>query len=70
MINETELALRSKSGDQRSFEKLVLHYQRNVYAYAFKRLGNKADAEDVMQDTFINAFVNIKNLEKPESFSV
>ncbi|MGN0241607.1 MAG: RNA polymerase sigma factor [Candidatus Weimeria sp.] len=49
------------------FEKIYRDYHLMIFRSAYLIAGNKADAEDIMQETFIAAFKNIGTLRKPES---
>ena len=49
------LAGRGRAAD-RSFEQLYQRHARDVYQYALAVLSNPADAEDVTQTTFLNAY--------------
>lgn len=40
----------------RVFERMVVDHQDRIYALAFALTGNRHDAEDVAQDTFIRAY--------------
>ena len=53
------------SGDRVPFDVLVQRYLPSVYAVAFARVGNHADAEDVAQETFLRAFKKIDSLREP-----
>ena len=46
------------------FEVLVEAFQDRLVAYAFARLRNLADAEDVVQDVFVTAFVRRARLRR------
>ncbi|HUE66953.1 MAG TPA: RNA polymerase sigma factor [Candidatus Acidoferrum sp.] len=43
-------------GTDRVFERLVRDHQDRIYALGFALTGNRHDAEDVAQDTFIRAY--------------
>lgn len=43
-------------GTDRVFERLVLENQDRIYALSLAMTGNRHDAEDVAQDTFIRAY--------------
>ena len=44
------------NGDHSALEDLYDLIKTDVYAYALSKLRNKSDAEDIMQDTFVNVF--------------
>lgn len=68
-MNEPELVLKAKKGDVNAFCKLYDMYKNKLYNYAYYKLGNSSDAEDVVQDCILTAFEQIKKLKKPEAFS-
>jgi len=49
----------------RSFERLYSKHATDVYRYAFGVLRNEADAEDVTQTTFLNAYRALERGEQP-----
>lgn len=52
-----------KSGNKDSFDKLYEEYHLQLYRTAFLILGNKEDSEDVLQETFVSVFMNIRTLK-------
>jgi RNA polymerase sigma-70 factor, ECF subfamily len=54
-------ALRRK--DKQTFGQLVKRNSTNIYRLGLKMTGNPQDAEDVLQETFIKAFNNLKDFE-------
>lgn len=53
---EADLIERAKSGDRAAFNALVRQHQRRVYACAIHMLGDRGEAEDAVQETFLRAF--------------
>src|SRR5438874_8715628 len=51
----------------RSFERLYSKHATDVYRYAFGVLRNEADAEDVTQTTFLNAYRALRRGEQPRA---
>src|SRR5919197_1899324 len=51
----------------RSFERLYEKYAADVYRYALVVLRNQADAEDVTQTTFMNAYRAFERGERPRN---
>jgi RNA polymerase sigma factor (sigma-70 family) len=47
------------------FDRLYREHAPSVYRYAFAVLGNQADAEDVTQQTFLNAYRAVERGTKP-----
>ena len=45
---------------------LYERYARQIYAYCLHQLGNREEAEDAMQSTFLNAFRGFKRGVDPE----
>src|SRR5881392_2469863 len=57
--------LARRLGADRSFERLYRRHAGDVYRYALGVLRNQADAEDVTQTTFLNAFRALERREQP-----
>jgi RNA polymerase sigma-70 factor (ECF subfamily) len=53
---EAALIERCVAGDAEAFRPLVQRYQRLVFSVALRMLGSTADAEDVAQQAFVDAF--------------
>ena len=53
---EQKLVDRLIARDERAFNELVRTYDRRVFALVFRMLGNRAEAEDLTQEVFIQVF--------------
>jgi RNA polymerase sigma-70 factor (ECF subfamily) len=53
---EEQLIERCLQGEAEAFRPLVSRYQRVTYSVALRMLGTRADAEDVTQQAFVDAF--------------
>ena len=62
------LVSQTLAGDRDAFGVLVHKYQEMVFAYAFQKLRNEVDAEDVTQEVFLRAFRNLYSLRHPHRF--
>jgi RNA polymerase sigma-70 factor (ECF subfamily) len=58
--NDHLLIRQSMEGDLAAFRGLVENHQHFIYSVAFRTLMNKEDAEDVVQETFIKVWLNLK----------
>ncbi|CAH2717644.1 ECF RNA polymerase sigma factor SigW [Neobacillus rhizosphaerae] len=56
-------------GDQDAYGEIVEIYKNSVYQLCFRMLGNRHEAEDMAQEAFIRAFVNIKSFNQNLKFS-
>jgi len=51
------------------FRHLIRRYQTAVTAYLTSKLGNKTNAEEAAQETFVRAYFSLADLKKRDSFS-
>jgi RNA polymerase sigma-70 factor (ECF subfamily) len=65
----TYLVEAAQRGDREAFGLLVERYERTVYAVALRRLGNHAEAQELVQEVFIQAMRKIDQLRQPEAFA-
>jgi RNA polymerase sigma-70 factor (ECF subfamily) len=65
---EREIIHRAIRGDAAAFEELVILYGRRLYAVAYGVVQNPAEAEDVVQDTFLKAYARRWMIRDPEKF--
>ena len=56
METDTELVNRIRGGDDDAFRVLVERHSRGVYRSAYRITANAADADDVVQETFLRAY--------------
>jgi RNA polymerase sigma-70 factor (ECF subfamily) len=59
----------AKAGDARAFEVLVERHERRIFSLAQRMTRNREDAEDVVQQSFQKAFINLKKFEGDSLFS-
>src|SRR5262245_9065267 len=65
---EQLLIERAQAGDRRAFEELVFMHDRLVLSFALHMLGNRDDARDAYQETFMKAFRAIGRFRGQSSF--
>lgn len=63
-----QLVVAARNGDGRAFEALMRRYRATIVAVAMRRLGDVHEAEDVAQDTFIQAWHKMAQLREPSCF--
>ncbi len=62
MPNEISLE-KLTAGDRAEFARLVDTYSSSIYRLGLKMLGHPQDAEDVLQNTFMNALLHLSSFE-------
>ena len=55
-IDEKSWVARAREGDSTAFEAIYSRYERRIYAFVYRLMGNAEDAYDLTQDTFIKAY--------------
>jgi RNA polymerase sigma-70 factor (ECF subfamily) len=60
---DEELLLRFRKGEQEAFGALVRKYERELYGYLRRYLGDGNLADDVFQNTFLQLYVKIAHYE-------
>jgi len=68
MHNAEDAIRRFLEGDQEAFTQLVREWEGRAYNLALRFLGNREDAQDVVQDTFVSVFKSLPSLMDPNSF--
>ena len=56
------------AGDEAAFEELVTRHQKTIYDLAYRMLENHADAADLAQRTFVQAFLHHQAFKRESSF--
>ena len=58
-----------QAGDRAEFARMMDHFSNPIYRLGLKILGDEQDAEDVLQETFINAYSSIEKFEGRSALS-
>ena len=68
-IPDEELVRRAQAGDLESFEMLTTRYEQRVFSLALRMLRQQQDAEDVTQQTFMNALEGLNSFRGDATFA-
>jgi RNA polymerase sigma-70 factor, ECF subfamily len=68
-VSDEMLASRAKSGEMGAFVELTKRHANRVFQAAYRITRNRQDAEDALQEAFLNAFTHMKDFEGRSSFS-
>ena len=62
------MVLAAQRGDRAAFGALVESHRRAIYAACLRLTGDPVEAEDLAHDTFVEAYLKIGQLRRPERF--
>ena len=66
--DDERLIAKAQEGDLFSFDHLVKKYQKKIYTLAYRMVKNHDAADDMAQETFINAYSSIKSFKLGYNF--
>ena len=61
---DSELVERYRNGDVRAFETLVHRYERQIFTFLLRYVGDQEAAEDLVQDTFTQVIEKLQSYEE------
>jgi len=68
-ISDDYLVAQAQNKDYHAFEELVKRYEGKIYGHTLRLLGNREDAQDVLQETFLNVFKGLESFRGDSTFS-
>src|SRR5580692_11665706 len=67
--SDSTLVAATKNGESQAFEFLVKRHEAKTFSLAFRITRNREDAQDVVQQSFHNAFAHLDSFQEKSSFS-
>ena len=67
--NDARLINDTLSGNDAAFNRLVEKYQEGIHALAWRKIGDFHYAEEITQDTFLQAYKKLSTLKNPNQFA-
>lgn len=64
-----QIVVRCRKGDARAFHELYEAYSKAMYNICLRMTGHSSDAEDVLQEAFVQVFRNLEKLESDSSLT-
>lgn len=62
------LAIDAQNGNRRAFDQLVIRHKAQIYRIARHYIGNSSDAFDIVQDTFVAAWLAVRSYDAARDF--
>jgi RNA polymerase sigma-70 factor (ECF subfamily) len=67
--SDESLVERARAGEKRAFDALVRRHQEKVYSLALRLSGSERDAEEVLQETFLQIYRKLDSFRGESRFS-
>jgi RNA polymerase sigma-70 factor (ECF subfamily) len=67
-MDDKQLLFQFIQGDESALTQLVERYQKELYGFVFRQVGNHADAADLTQKVFVNVFLKAEQFNGDSSF--
>ncbi len=68
-VTDEQLIAQFQRGDLQAFDVLVQRYKDQLLNYVFRFVGNRVDAEDIVQETFLRVYKNKHYYKEIAKFS-
>ena len=68
-FNEADVLARAQAGDHFAFAQIYSLHKRRIYSLCLRMVGNRAEAEDLTQETFLQLYRKIGTFRGDSSFS-
>ncbi|PIU08741.1 MAG: hypothetical protein COT31_02185 [Candidatus Moranbacteria bacterium CG08_land_8_20_14_0_20_34_16] len=68
-LSDNELVKIICQKDVARYDEIIDRYQGKLFAYLYRLMGSKEDADDVLQDVFLKAYENLKSYDPKRKFS-
>jgi RNA polymerase sigma-70 factor (ECF subfamily) len=69
VAEDSDLVLAAQRGDVEAFNRLIGRWEKRIFNYLLRILGDREDAMDVSQDVFLKAYQKIRSLQDADRFS-
>ena len=67
--SDSDLIKMIRSKAPRTYQELVKRYKSKLFAYLYRLVGNREEAEDILQNVFVKVYKNISHFDTKRKFS-
>lgn len=68
-VEDFDLIRKARRGDVEAYNLLISRWEKRVYNYLLRIVGDREEALDLSQDVFLKAYQNLRRLEDPSRFA-
>lgn len=65
---EEDLIAQAQNGDIKAFENLLYLYEKQIFSYIYRFIQHKENTEDLVQETFLKVYRNLKSFDSQYKF--
>ncbi len=69
MLNDIELALKAKNGDEGAFSELMQRHYKGILNFVYRFTNGSANSEDITQEVFLRVYKSIGRYEPEAKFT-
>ena len=69
LAEDSDLVLAAQRGDMEAFNRLIARWEKRIFNYLLRILGDREDAMDVSQEVFLKAYQKLNSLQEATRFS-
>jgi RNA polymerase sigma-70 factor, ECF subfamily len=67
-VEDADLIAKTRKGDVEAYNLLISRWEKRVFNYLLRLIGNREDAFDLSQDVFLKGYQNIRKLDDTSRF--
>jgi RNA polymerase sigma-70 factor (ECF subfamily) len=68
-LDDADVVAAFLQGEERAFQELVLRYESRLLNFIYRTIGDRAQAEDLVQETFIRVYRHMGRFDRSKKFS-
>lgn len=68
-LSDNDLVRLVREENPELYSKVIERYQTKLFVYLFRLIGNREEAEDILQDVFLKAYRNLNSFDVERKFS-
>lgn len=68
-LSDNEIVKLIAGRNKKIYHELVKRYQTKLFSYLYRLIGNKEEAEDLLQNVFVKVYNNIRSYDTKRKFS-
>ena len=68
-VEDRDLVIAARRGNVEAYNRLISRWEKRIYNYVLRLVGEREDALDLSQEIFLKAYQGLRKLEDPSRFS-